>query len=155
MAYKPKPFTRYRPGMVLKAADLNEAFRRLERLENISCKSPIHIAETATGRHFSLSDIIPEFEFARITAPEGLTCDINLLYTAVLIRFVHDLVSPFSGEYEAVENEISCRNLFRLQTPAPEDANFDLDVFVVRFPRTNGEWVIVQVVNDECEDETE
>ncbi len=141
MAYKPKKFTRYVPGMALRADDLNEAFRRLERLENASCQSPLHIGETPTGRHFSLSTPIPEIEFARIS--DALNCDSNQVVEGFVLDYDQD-----SDAYIDTEAPITLRNIFKHTT---DEEHAEAIVFAIRFPRGRGEWMIC-FVEQVCEE---
>lgn len=129
MSFSPAGAKNFRRGQILKANDLNNLHHRLERLEKIFSGNLLtYNGENGVG--FNLPHNIPEFEFIRliddIPDDEGL----NLHTGLILDQDINDIFFETSEELEF-------RNLFRCTFQAGKNA------LVNRFPRGNGEWIII------------
>lgn len=128
MSFSPAGAKNFKKGEVLLAVDLNNLAQRLERLEKVFSGN-LMVYNGQNGVAFNLPHNIPEVEFIRLT--EDVTADEEELFNGVV------LTQTYEGEFEVTTDEVEFRNIFRCTFASGKNA------LIIRFPRGNGEWIII------------
>jgi hypothetical protein len=119
---------KFKRGNKLLATDLNNIAERIERLEKVFSGNLL-VYNGQNGINFNLPQNIPEVEFIELT--ENVEDDDTVLYTGLV------LTQDIEGEFSTTSEELEFRNIFRCSFPSGRKG------LVIRFPRGNGEWIII------------
>lgn len=116
----------FNKGDLLKASQLNELAKRIERLEKLTTNGLISNV-THDGINAALPNNIPDIQF--ILTNEEVIPDQTVLFEGVILDQDSD------GNFFATEDVIDFRNIFGCSL------NILSRALVIRFPRGNGEWI--------------